>query len=299
MPFRFEEADGTVEAGLKRIGGEQIDAALVAIRSRELETGRIVHEVRRRGKAVRALIRLVRPEFAAFDGENAAFRDIGRSISGARDSMVLIDTLDALAGEDDKLDPDAVRRLRRRLAQPPEKARPLRQVLDECEERLVAARVRAAGWTLTADDWQAIGGGFARTLKAARTAMKDLAKTGDPACSHEWRKQVKYHAHHMRLLRDVGPGPAQTRATRSMALADMLGERHDLDVFMAMLAAQPRRRGDAEMLERLARLARKRSAKLDSKARKLGKDLFGEKPHKLVGKWAERWADRARQEEMA
>lgn len=298
MPFRFREADGTVEAGVRRIACEQIDEALVAIRSGELASERIVHEVRRRCKAVRALIRLVRPVFPAFAGEDAIFREIGRILASARDGTVLIDTLEALTAEpDDKIDPRMIRLLRKRLA-PPDKARSLRQALGQCDEKFVAARARAMKWTIDADGWNALAPGFANTLKAARHAMKDLARSGDPACSHEWRKRVKQHWFHLRLLRGVSSGPAEERAKLVMKLGDVLGERHDLDQFVEMLAAQPRRSSDAVTIERLTALARRRAAKLESRARKMGKDLFDDKPRKLTDKWGERWEGRTRQEAL-
>ena len=107
MPVRFSDADGTVEAGLRRIAGGQIDALLEMIRAGTLPPEKIIHEARRTCKSIRGLMRLVKPVFPAFALENAAFRDIARSLSAARDAKVLADALTALQQDDD---PHAMRR---------------------------------------------------------------------------------------------------------------------------------------------------------------------------------------------
>jgi len=289
MPFRFTRADGTVEAGVRRIGCAQIDKALAAIRAADAESaGEMVHAVRRRIKAVRALLRLVRPAFAGFEAENAALRDIGRLLAPARDSRILADTLDDLAARaNPPLDAPALARLRRRLTRPAAAD----QALPECEAALVAARVRAVGWSLGADGWDALGEGFAATLRAARRAMRE---SGDPHASHEWRKQVKYHWQHMRLLRDVARKPAARRIALAMRLSDRLGDRHDLDLFVETLAAARSRNAAAD---RLAALAQQRIPRLESKARDIGEALFAAKPRKLAARWGRRWADQARENE--
>jgi len=296
MPFRFRRSDGTVEAGVRRIACEQIDRALEAIRAADEDRAeQAVHEVRRRIKAVRALLRLVRPAFAGFDLENAAFRDMGRMLAPARDGKILTDTLDALAGQSDvPLDAQRIASLRKRLGGAAAQSRPLHRVLAQCEEALIAARVRAAGWSLQADGWDALDVGFARTVRAARRAMRDLAESGDPHCSHEWRKQVKYHWHHMRLLRGVADRPAETRIERATRLADLLGDRHDLDLFVETLPGKATR-ADAAIIDRLVLMANRRARHLGHDARACGTALFDEKPRKLAARWRERWEDWARE----
>lgn len=288
MPFRFTGADGTVEAGMRRIACEQIDKALAAIRTADdPAAGEAVHAVRRRLKAVRALLRLVRPAFAGFEAENAALRDIGRLLAPARDSRILADTLDDLAARaDPPLDAQAIARLRRRLTRPA----PPDQALPECEAALVATRVRAVGWSLSADGWDALGDGFAATLRAARRAMRESGGSGDPHASHEWRKQVKYHWQHMRLLREVARKPAARRIALATRLSDRLGDRHDLDLFVEMLAAGRSRASD-EAADRLTALAQQRIARLESKARDIGEELFDTKPGKLAARWSRHWTD--------
>jgi hypothetical protein len=88
-------------AGIRRIVCGQIDAAIDDLQTGTLgDPGEAVHSCRKRFKRVRAAARLVRDELDSdsYRKENAAFRDFGRRLSHARDSQVLVETLDALHG---------------------------------------------------------------------------------------------------------------------------------------------------------------------------------------------------------
>jgi len=299
MAYRFDKAE-TVENGLRRIAREQIDEALGVIRSTDLPLERIIHEVRRRCKALRALIRLVRPGFADYARENAVFRGISNLLAHARDGQVLAETLEELVEDDfDEATQRLVVRLRQRFTRQRARAAAAREALAECAMQLAAARTRVTDWTLGADGWDALSGGFAKTARAARHAMKALADEDDAECSHEWRKHAKYHWHHMRLLRGVAPHAAEERIKAAERLSDLLGERHDFDMFVATLAGHPRRSVESVAVGHLAAKARKRTDKLQERARKIGETLFDEKARKLAEAWGERWYDWARVEEAA
>lgn len=290
MSFRFEPSDATVEAAVRRIACAELDATLAGIRADDLPIERVIHDVRQRCKALRGLIRLVRPVLPAFATENIAFRDVARSLGGARDGKVLADTLKALAAEPDAaLNPLAMARVRERLCAAHSAPAGLREALDGCVAPLIAARVRAATWTLTDDGWDALAPGFLKTMKAARRSMREFEETGDVEAGHRWRKHAKYHWQHMRLLRGVAREPGRKRAKRTLRLSGLLGERHDLDLLAAALAALPPSDGDEETIARLTMLSSRRSDLLDAKAAPLGRRLFGRRPHKLASRWSARW----------
>src|SRR4030095_12488027 len=60
-----------------------------------------VHELRKRLKKMRAVLRLVRDELGeeVFDRENGVLRDLGRKLSPARDATVRVSALDLLRKE--------------------------------------------------------------------------------------------------------------------------------------------------------------------------------------------------------
>ncbi|MBN8817325.1 MAG: CHAD domain-containing protein [Sphingomonas sp.] len=299
MPFRFKASDETVEAGFRRIACHEMDEALALVRAGALPPERIVHQMRRACKAVRGLLRLVRPVFPAFETENAAFRDIAGSLSGLRDSKVLVDTLDGLAsGPDMASAAPTIAALRRHFGAVGSGQAVMARALDHCAEQLLAARVRAASWSLSALGWEAIGPGLTRSYRAARRGMSALAQSGEPHLSHEWRKQVKYHWQHMRLLRAVAPRPAGARVRQAARLGDLLGEQHDLDLLVERLSAGPPV-PDAAVVDRLRAAAQKRSARLHAKALKLGERLFEEKPRVFADQWHAHWRDWSREKAPA
>jgi len=290
MAFRFERADAGVEAGVRRVACEQIDRALAAIRDTELPPARAIHIVRRRCKALRGLLRLVRPIFPAYAHENAALRDAARLLAGSRDGTVLGETLDALAGEpDDALDPARLKALRRRLAGRTGGDEALRAALDACGAALLPVRVRAAGWIIPAHGWAALAPGLERGYRQARRAMKHAVASGEAEASHAWRKHVKYHGQHMRLLRALGPDDARRRARRAETLGDLLGTRHDLDLLAARLEARPGPVGDAAMIALLRARAGRSAGRIARKARARGARLFDETPARFMEHWAGCW----------
>src|SRR6056297_1051257 len=91
------EPEESVQETVIRVAREQIGKAVDEIEDEELDRHETVHQVRKRCKKLRGLVRVVRPAIGdAYDRENACFRDAARSLSSLRDAQSLIDTLDDL-----------------------------------------------------------------------------------------------------------------------------------------------------------------------------------------------------------
>ncbi|MCW2363320.1 MULTISPECIES: CHAD domain-containing protein [Sphingobium] len=289
MPFRFRSSGTSVEEGFRRIACERLDEALALIRGVEEPPARIVHQLRRTCKAMRGLLRLVRPAFPAYQTENAAFRDIAAMLSGARDSEVLIETLDSLIDADEARQDWAM--LRSHWAAPGHGAAgAMAEQIESCRAPLLAARVRAPTWALTARGEDAILPGLRKTYRQARQAMRALeAVSGTPAAaqaSHAWRKHVKYHGQHIRLLSRLNPDLAKRRLARTDRLGDLLGDRHDLDMLIARLRQDDGLLSDPAAAAQLAALAHQRAEALARKAARLGEALLAEKPSDFAANWA-------------
>src|SRR4051794_1115605 len=82
------------EESVERVRREQLEAAVESLAERG-----DVHDARKRLKKTRALARLVRPALKpnAFRARNRELRDTGRSLSGARDAEVMVETVEDLA----------------------------------------------------------------------------------------------------------------------------------------------------------------------------------------------------------
>jgi len=94
MAYRFKHGDKSVPQALKRIAREQIDKALGEIDDDQRDAAETVHQLRKRCKKLRGLIRLVRPSFKDYAPENATFHDAAGALSDLHDARVLLATYD-------------------------------------------------------------------------------------------------------------------------------------------------------------------------------------------------------------
>jgi CHAD domain-containing protein len=286
LSFRFKSSDSTFQAGFRRIACAQLDEMLDLGRSHDSLAAQIVHQIRRRCKAMRGLLRLVKPAFPGYAFENRAFRDVAAALSGARDSQVLIETLDGLLSDETLMGGPTIAALRKQWADEGRMAAKASATqIEHAVTALLAIRVRAEGWFLIANGDEAIMPGLRRTYRKARDAMQAVEEATDisvRAASHEWRKEVKYHWQHMRLLGSVAPAIAKKRIKQADRLGDILGYRHDLDLLIARLE------GEAEVvpeIQKLINAANKRAAHLTRKAEHAGEALFSEDSSDFMARW--------------
>jgi CHAD domain-containing protein len=290
MAYKLKRKDKSVEDALRRIACEQIDRALRSIDERE--TAEAVHDVRKRCKKLRGLVRLVRPQFANYAQENAAFRDIAGRISQARDAKVMQETYDALMHHfRGRVDRSAMGSIRRRFTLDLKATREtdLGDALAEVGNELRAARERAAQWSLDERGWDALGDGLAKVYARARKASAKARKSGSSEDLHELRKRIKYHWYHTRLLTPIWPELMAVRETSAKALADHLGDHHDLAVFEAHLAADPSRYGSPRDVETVIGLARGRRARIESDAWPVCDRLLAQEPDALAAQAGALW----------
>src|SRR6056297_686685 len=107
VAYRLRE-DESIEEFLKRVASEQVAKAIEDLEGADEELHEAVHEFRKRGKKIRGLIRLVRPGFTEYAGENAWFRDLAGELSAIRDATSMQESLAALRERyADDLDDDA------------------------------------------------------------------------------------------------------------------------------------------------------------------------------------------------
>jgi len=276
---------------LQRIARTQIDRALG-----ELDEGdrhHAVHAVRKRGKKVRALLRLVRPAAPElYRRENAAFRDMMRRVASDRDAGVAVETFDALLarfsedGIAEELAP-----VRAALAQ--RRAEVLGEELDRrlhaIRMDLVAAGERVGDWRLEGDGFDVLEGGLAKTYGRARARRDDAYSDATSAAFHLWRKRAKYHRYHLRLLQDAWTPVVKAHRRQAHELTDLLGDDHDLAVLRQDLLGQPERFGGERSVAAVCGLLDRRRAELQSAARVVGQRCFAEEPKRFASRLRSYW----------
>jgi CHAD domain-containing protein len=236
----------TRESGVERAVGRARDQLSKAIRllDREPEPDRdsTIHEVRKRIKKARAMIRLARSSVGrkAIEKADRRLREAARPFSAVRDATVLVATLDDLADRSRDLAP-LVDFTEARGELEAHRDRVAFERLDEghafarASKILRSTRRRLGKWDLTGDDAEPIGA-YKLAYRRGREAFE--AATADPSAEslHELRKRVKALAHQLKTVEADPAGPVARLRRLAGLLADELGEVHDLDILREFLA---------------------------------------------------------------
>jgi CHAD domain-containing protein len=188
----------------KRIALAQLDLALEQLQGRRGEppNARSVHETRKALKRLRALLRLLDGtlEKEAFARENAALREIGQRLAGARDADVMLQTLDRLLERHPRKLARRRSLLELRSQLRSERDRAAARTLGDTAARarliaeLRAVRGHVASWQLPDGGAAAIAEpGLERLYRQGRKRYRRAsARKGDHGLAmHQWRKRVK------------------------------------------------------------------------------------------------------------
>jgi len=283
MAFRFKLGE-PFDEGFRRIALEQVERAKALLQDDGREAI-AVHETRKSLKRLRALLRLVRPAIGAdaFSRENAQLRDIGLSLSGARDRHVLFETANKL---------DAAGLLGRRGI-----ADKLRQsilavngdadgngpppALRGATERLTEAGVRLVELPMVGGAFDVVGKGLEASYRRARRAFRAAYEEGTDEAFHNWRKGAQRHWRQMALLSRAWPAYLDARVQEARALSQQLGDDHDLAMLTAFVHSDSAGPLNGEAVAVIEAAARQRQQELRLAARPRGDRLFADKPRRL------------------
>lgn len=292
MAYRITLKDRSLQKAFRRIACEQIDAALAELTAPQADPNEAIHQTRKHFKKLRGLLRLVRPGFDDYDRENAAIRDLAATLSGLRDTGALVETHDRLmvtAADGTRFDP-----VRAHLvARAPGGKAPLPLPEGFCDA-LRALRDRASAWTLRGKDGAILRAGLALTWARAAAGYRAASKDSSPANIHEWRKRVKYNWYHSRLLRDINKRRVQPHREAAKRLAGLLGEHHDIAVYLDELDRLAQNALPAitpALIADLKSRALDRKSRLEADALAIGAAMTYEKPGKLPKLWIRWWKD--------
>lgn len=293
MSYCLENAEA-FPAGIRRVAREQLESALLALAGlkKGAEAG-AVHSTRKHIKKIRALLRLVCEQIGPeiFAEENNRLREVGRSLSSARDAEVQLNVLEKLR-EHARQKKTAFRRtsqiLKLEIAQ---RATAFSAEGDTSETTLQWISDRIEGWPLDqvkADDiCCALQCFYRRASKGFRkcAGSKTTAET-----FHSWRKRVKDVWYQLLLLQNLNPTVMCELAEAAKTLGQRLGDLHDLEFFRARLAGD-QTFPESERIILLALLAA-RERETQEIALDLGARFFAEKPkafEKRLLRYAREW----------
>ena len=299
--------------------GEQLGRAAVDLRTPGGPSAEVIHQIRRRIKRSRSLLRLAQADLGASVARhaNAELRSVGAALATQRDADALVETVDRLSASEPAGDAAPAREPVPEPDPSPELLASLAVVRAVLVERAQVVRAGPAadratllGAAMTlerlvrwldrvpsrADGWAALGPGMARQHRRGRRAYRHLGDHPTAERLHEWRKRVKDLWYQERLLRRLWPEAQRPVIQAADHLAGLLGFDHDLALLVDLLEGgvevpqagdvtdDPIAHVDADDRARVAAAATERRQNLQVRAHRLGALLYADP--------AEAWQER-------
>ena len=278
----------SVTREVRRVARERIDEALDLLDTLDLDDTdieRVVHDVRKRCKEVRAVARLVRAslgdEFRRF---NRLVGDAADTLAPIRDAHAVLATFDdlrtagTLAAGVESVDLDDVRSAHASAAEAETHG------VDGGDPRIERARRLLATAGGSIDDWNVddgfvtLGAGIEATYRTGRRDLRRARNKPTDDRLHEWRKSVKNLWYQTRLVQRIAPSVLHALVASLDDLAEALGDDHDLAVLIERLRSDPDRFGGKRQVKHAVRLARSQQDDLRRRAFRLGATVYAETP---------------------
>jgi CYTH domain-containing protein/CHAD domain-containing protein len=285
------EPDEPASEGIRRVAAGRAVKALKKLDEVSEDGAEAVHGTRKDLKKIRAVLRLARPALGKkrYRAQNAAYRDAGRLLSDSRDAEIKVETLDDLEERFGDEFPGAVaepwrRDLEReRYAAAADAGGELGGRVEQAAALIAEAAASIPDWPLADDSFDLVAPGLLKAYADGREELAQVRKKPSDDAVHEWRKRAKDLWYHLRILRELWPEVLGETADQAHALADLLGDHHDL----AVLAEDLRGRDTIDP-DAIRTLIERRQEELLERAIGLGQRLYAEKP-KVFGKRIRRY----------
>jgi CHAD domain-containing protein len=237
----------------------------------------------------------MQPELGdTYQEESIVLRDVGRKLSRLRDAGAVIEILDVLKQKSgNKLDAGTFDLIRRELLAKKENAErkgDIQKAFANIAASLRDASKRVEAWPLKTDGFPAIAPGLRQTFRRGRTALARVQDCPRPENYHEWRKRVKDHWYHARLLEDLWTDIMQAYEKSLNDVQTWLGDDHNLVLLREQIVTEPDLYGSDKEISQVLRLAEKYQKEIRDSARSLGKRVYyEEKPRQFVDRMRRLW----------
>jgi len=292
MAYRFEKSESIPE-GVRRVVDEQLDWAARQL-SKADDPVTAIHEARKSIKKVRGALRLLRPGLgAAYRAETSYFRGLGRKLSELRDAAAIIEVFDQLRekhkARSKHSDFHDIRSGLERDKRDTEEAANVETTIKETIAGLRAAKRRVENWPIPNGGFETIAPGLKASYRRGRRAGRRARKQPAAENFHDFRKRVKEHWYHMRLLEALWTEALKERERDLNNLETWLGDDHNLTVLREKITGKPASYGDDRHQQAFLSAASEEQKELQSKALALGQRLYEEKPRAFAAELAELW----------
>jgi CHAD domain-containing protein len=289
--FRLKSGE-TVSNDVRRIVLRQLDlAASELVSVGDPESDEAVHDARRRVKKIRAIIRLIRPVLDKPHRSDPNLRRVSKMLAPVADGKGVIDTLNELLHRYRKELPRKTAAAIRSdlIAREKQIDRKAAEdgVLQEAKRTLRHERTRVKRWKLSADGFRAIAPGLKDSVRRARDGMVTAWLHPSAANHHTWRRSVKDHWFHVRLLQERCDNRLQPYQHHLEALDGILGEYHNLVLLHEVLVSDSTL--SRREVARCLRIVERYQRALRRNAQVLGMRIYDEKPRRFVRRVKRLW----------
>lgn len=295
MSYALKQRE-SIEDGIRRVVREQIDSSISEILDKNVDRHEAVHQIRKRCKKIRGVLRLVRPAIGrTYRLENTFFRDIARDLSNIRDAQALIETFDSVMEHQEKSNGhesfgdirNVLLSRRERISDSDDR---LNKRLEDVLQAMRRARERVNAWKIEGKGSQALVGGLIKTYRRGRKALRKAVSEPSDENLHDWRKRAKYYWYHMRLLRPAWDPMLSAWEAEARVLSDYLGDDHNIAVFEHMVSAEADDFPDGDALVAFLQVAATRRKELQGAAYRLGRRMYAESPKEFGKRLGTYWA---------
>jgi CHAD domain-containing protein len=285
----------SIPEGIRRVVREEMESAAGQLSGKgAANRDEAIHEARKSVKKIRGALRLLRPELGdTFRAENTRMRDAGRKLSEFRDAGAMLETFDALLEKyRGELGEHTLASIRAGLAarkEQGEKQAKIERALSSMAGALGRAGKRVKMWPLAADGFAAIAPGLEETFREGRKALARARKRPRAENYHEWRKRVKDHWYHVRLLENLWTDAMRVYEKSLKELETWLGEDHNLVMLGEKVLAEPAFYGNTEQIHFFGRVIDKYHKELRGSALAAGARIYEEKPRQFTARMQHLW----------
>jgi CHAD domain-containing protein len=245
MPYRLT-SHRSLGQQLSDILGKELDTALESLAG-DTPDAEAIHDARRSVKRARAVVRLVEAELGAPSEEiTLRLRSAAHVLAAMREADANLETLDQLQVAYGSLVTSTVARAVRRGLETREHASRANagEALETARRSLEQVKASAPAQVKQVAHLRVVRAGALRAYRRPRRVLAGLSRDSGDAEFHLWRRRLKDHYYHMRLLEGIHTTP-RTRARALNLLEECLGDDHNLGILADLILAAPERYGTA------------------------------------------------------
>lgn len=276
---------------VRRLCCERLDDALELLEKGEHFDA--VHDVRKKIKRLRALLRLVRSGIGetAYHEATNAMRSSAVQLNAMRDARVRSASLKDLARwSKGRIPRHALSKIQNALRQSRQaEEQKLGKTLDLAKQYLLEARLQSERLKVGPNNWKALGPGLKKIYSRGREAQALAKRRPSPENFHEWRKRVKDLSSQLRLVCPTQPRKITARIDELDHLGSLLGDDHDLFMLGQFVGKDPMLPREKRAIEQVIA---ERQKELRSGALELGASFYAKNPNRFcrqVGKGWKSW----------